>query len=120
MIHPKNDKILDNNRREKPTIDDDVAGDAETILDEYEGEFIAGKAVNFATNWTGCDWFWWFMLGLVTTERTNEERRVTRERNSKLITCKNDYGILRILNKSNIDAQKWMDIKICKDLKNYY
>ena len=50
LIHPKNDKILDNNRREKPTIDDDVAGDAETILDEYEGEFIAGKAVNFATN----------------------------------------------------------------------
>ena len=103
MIHPKNDKILDNNRREKPTIDDDVAGDAETILDEYEGEFIAGKAVNFTTNWTGCDWFWWFMLGLVTTERTNEERRVTRERNSKLITCKNDYGILRILNKGQIE-----------------
>ena len=54
LIHPKK-LFLRNNRRLIPTIDDatTAAGDDETILDEYDGELMAGNAVNFATNCTG-------------------------------------------------------------------
>ena len=52
LIHPKK-LFLRNNRRLSPTIDDATAGDDETILDEYDGELMAGNAVNFATNCTG-------------------------------------------------------------------
>ena len=82
---PKTTKF--HNNRRIPTIDDDVAGvDAETILDEYDGEFIAGKAVNLATNCTGCDW--WLMFWLVTTEQLREgwqEREIRINKNKQKV-----------------------------------